>query len=146
MERNKHLSTGEPIYWPSDRNKLPDLVGFCVTKGIPQGFAVAKSCFCNVQIHYMGEFWWLTLFGKLNCYIGLWIHGKLLVDRRTQANSNITCYLVTKNVKWLQLGTYPNEEGNNGPPKKVSDKSTAEELGTYCRKRSKWPEVEVWTS
>jgi hypothetical protein len=28
MERNnlKHLSTGEPTYWPSDRNKLPDLV------------------------------------------------------------------------------------------------------------------------
>jgi hypothetical protein len=27
------------------RNKLPDLVDFCVTKGIPQDFAVAKSCF-----------------------------------------------------------------------------------------------------
>jgi hypothetical protein len=47
MERNnlKHLSLGEPTYWPSDRNKLPDLVGFCVTRAIPQGFAVAKSCF-----------------------------------------------------------------------------------------------------
>jgi hypothetical protein len=47
MQRNnlKHPSTGEPTYWPSDRNKLPDLVGFFVTKGIPQDFAVAKSCF-----------------------------------------------------------------------------------------------------
>jgi hypothetical protein len=47
MEKNnlKHLSTREPMYWPSDRNKLPDLVDFCVTKGIPQDFAVAKSCF-----------------------------------------------------------------------------------------------------
>jgi hypothetical protein len=47
MERNnlKHLSTGEPTYWPSDRNKLPDLVDFCVTKGIPQDFPVAESCF-----------------------------------------------------------------------------------------------------
>jgi exonuclease III len=47
MERNnlKHLSTGEPTYWPSYRNKLPDLVDFCVTKGIPQDLAVAKSCF-----------------------------------------------------------------------------------------------------
>jgi hypothetical protein len=26
-------------------NKLPDLVDFCITKGIPQVFAVAKSCF-----------------------------------------------------------------------------------------------------
>jgi hypothetical protein len=43
IERNnlKHLSAGEPTYWPSDRNKLPDLVDFC----IPQDFAVAKSCF-----------------------------------------------------------------------------------------------------
>jgi hypothetical protein len=47
MERNnlKHLSTGEPTYWQSNRNKLPDLVDFCVTKGIPQDFAVANSCF-----------------------------------------------------------------------------------------------------
>jgi hypothetical protein len=46
MERNnlKHLSMGEPTYWPSDRNKLPDLVDFYVTKSIPQDFAVAKSC------------------------------------------------------------------------------------------------------
>jgi hypothetical protein len=41
----KHLSMGEPIYWPSDRNKLPELVDFCVTKGIPQDFVVAESCF-----------------------------------------------------------------------------------------------------
>jgi hypothetical protein len=47
MERNnlKRLSMGEPTYWSSDRNKLPDLVDFYVTKGIPQDFAVAKSCF-----------------------------------------------------------------------------------------------------
>jgi hypothetical protein len=47
MERNnlKHLSTGEPTYWPTDRNNLPDVMDFCVTKDIPQDFAVAKSCF-----------------------------------------------------------------------------------------------------
>jgi hypothetical protein len=46
MERNnlKHPSTGDPTYWSSDRNNLPDLVDFCVTKGIPQDFAVGKSC------------------------------------------------------------------------------------------------------
>jgi hypothetical protein len=45
MERNnlKHLSMREPTYWPSDRNRLPDLVDFCVTKGIPQDFAVANN-------------------------------------------------------------------------------------------------------
>jgi hypothetical protein len=47
MERNNliHLSTEEHTYWPSNRNKLRDLVDFCVMKGIPQDFAVAKSCF-----------------------------------------------------------------------------------------------------
>jgi hypothetical protein len=47
MKRNNlgHLSMGEPTFWPSDRNKLPALVDFCVTKGIPKDFAVAKSCF-----------------------------------------------------------------------------------------------------
>jgi hypothetical protein len=37
MERNnlKHLTMREPTYWPSDKNKLPDLVDFCVTKSIP---------------------------------------------------------------------------------------------------------------
>jgi hypothetical protein len=35
-ERNnwKHLSTAEPTYWSSDRNKLPDLVDFCVRKKV----------------------------------------------------------------------------------------------------------------
>jgi hypothetical protein len=47
MERNnlKHLPTGEPMYWPSDKNKLSDLVDFYVVKGVPQDFAVAKSYF-----------------------------------------------------------------------------------------------------
>jgi exonuclease III len=37
----RHLSTGEPTYWPSDRHKLPDLLDFCVTKGIPPNSAAA---------------------------------------------------------------------------------------------------------
>jgi hypothetical protein len=39
-----HLSTGHPTYWPSDVHKIPDLIDFCVTKGIPPDFAVAHSC------------------------------------------------------------------------------------------------------
>jgi hypothetical protein len=31
----RHLSSREPTYWPTDRNKLLDLVDFCITKGIP---------------------------------------------------------------------------------------------------------------
>jgi hypothetical protein len=28
-DNSKHLFSGEPTYWPSDRNNLPDLVNFC---------------------------------------------------------------------------------------------------------------------
>jgi hypothetical protein len=41
----RHLSTGEPTYWPSNLHKLPDLVDSCVTKGIPPSSTVAQSCF-----------------------------------------------------------------------------------------------------
>jgi hypothetical protein len=53
MESNnlKHLSIGEPTYWPSDSNKLPNLADFCVTKAIPQDIAVAKSCFVLSSDH-----------------------------------------------------------------------------------------------
>jgi endonuclease/exonuclease/phosphatase family metal-dependent hydrolase len=48
----KHLSMGEPTYWPSDRNKLLDLVDCCVTKGIPQDFTVAESCLDLSSDHF----------------------------------------------------------------------------------------------
>jgi hypothetical protein len=41
----RHLSSGEPTYWPTDGNKLPDLVDFCITKGISPNYVFAKSCF-----------------------------------------------------------------------------------------------------
>jgi len=30
-----YVSTGEPTYWPSDKRKIPDILDFGVTKGIP---------------------------------------------------------------------------------------------------------------
>jgi hypothetical protein len=45
VENVRHLSFGEPTYWPTDRNKLPDLVDFCITKGISLNHVFAKSCF-----------------------------------------------------------------------------------------------------
>jgi hypothetical protein len=41
----RHLSSGEPTFWPTDLNKLPDLLDFCVTKGIHSNFTTAKSGF-----------------------------------------------------------------------------------------------------
>jgi hypothetical protein len=34
-ENLMYVSTGEPTYWPSDKRKVPDLLDFGVTKGIP---------------------------------------------------------------------------------------------------------------
>ena len=41
----KCISTGEPTYWPSDRNKQPDLLDFCITKGIDNKKIKITSCF-----------------------------------------------------------------------------------------------------
>lgn len=38
-----HISSGYPTYWPSDCNKVPDLIDFCVTKGIPANIVSSKS-------------------------------------------------------------------------------------------------------
>lgn len=47
MEKNdlRHLSTGEPTYWPSDRRKVPDLLDFCIIKGIDLKKCSIESCF-----------------------------------------------------------------------------------------------------
>lgn len=39
-----HLSTRHPTYWPSDSNKIPYLIDFCVTKEIATKKFTAESC------------------------------------------------------------------------------------------------------
>ncbi|KAJ8737403.1 hypothetical protein PYW07_000674 [Mythimna separata] len=64
-KRMSSLSTGEPTYWPTDRNKLPDLVDFFVTKNVCHKFTQIESCLdgssdhtpiilrlCKTAIHY----------------------------------------------------------------------------------------------
>ena len=38
------ISTGEPTHWPSDTNKLPDLIDFAVVKGLNSSRITAESC------------------------------------------------------------------------------------------------------
>lgn len=40
----QYVSTGEPTYWPTDLNKIPDLLDFCITKGIAPSYMQARSC------------------------------------------------------------------------------------------------------
>ncbi|CAB0036920.1 unnamed protein product [Trichogramma brassicae] len=39
------VSTGEPTYWPTDRNKTPDLIDFAVISGLNSNDFYASSCF-----------------------------------------------------------------------------------------------------
>ena len=38
-----HTSSGNPTYWPSDLNNLPDLIDFCVTKSISANLTKVES-------------------------------------------------------------------------------------------------------
>ena len=40
-----YIATGEPTYWPSDLNKIPDLLDFAITKGISDIYSEIKSNF-----------------------------------------------------------------------------------------------------
>ncbi|EFN60866.1 hypothetical protein EAG_16010, partial [Camponotus floridanus] len=33
-----YLSTGQPTYWPINRRKVPDIIDFCITKGIAENY------------------------------------------------------------------------------------------------------------
>jgi hypothetical protein len=41
----RYFSTGEPTYWPTDLTKLPDLLDFLVTRGIPAIYIQVESVF-----------------------------------------------------------------------------------------------------
>lgn len=45
MQHNNlgQISTAEPTYWPTDRSKIPDLLDFCITKGISTNYTNAVS-------------------------------------------------------------------------------------------------------
>lgn len=43
MENLEAVSTGEPIYWPTDSRKILDVINFCVVKEIHKRYMKAKS-------------------------------------------------------------------------------------------------------
>lgn len=43
-ENFDYVSTGEPTYWPTDLSKTPDLIDFCVMKGIDKNKITTESC------------------------------------------------------------------------------------------------------
>ena len=59
-----HISSGSPTYWPSDLNKTPDLIDFCVTKGIPINHTKVESCLELSSDHTPVL---VTLFDRFKC-------------------------------------------------------------------------------
>lgn len=47
--RYSYLSTGEPTYWPTDREKMPDLLEFFVVQGVSNNYTTVES---NYDIFY----------------------------------------------------------------------------------------------
>lgn len=40
-----YISTGEPTYWPTDANRVPDLLDFFITRGVAQNYTYIQSYF-----------------------------------------------------------------------------------------------------
>ena len=59
-----YISSGSPTYWRSDLNKTPDLIDFCVTKGIPINHTKFESCFELSSDHTSVL---VTLFDRFKC-------------------------------------------------------------------------------
>lgn len=47
----QHLSTGEPTYWPTDPNKVPDLLDFYIINGISANYLDVKSSYDVTSDH-----------------------------------------------------------------------------------------------
>jgi hypothetical protein len=52
QEKNySFLSTGRSTYWPTDGNKIPDLLDFFVTNGISLAYTDIQSCYDLTSDH-----------------------------------------------------------------------------------------------
>ena len=51
QEKNSSfLSTGSPTYWPTDDNKIPDLLDFFITNGISTTYTDIDRYICQLQL------------------------------------------------------------------------------------------------
>lgn len=47
----EQISTNQPTYWPSDSNKIPVVIDFCITKGIDTKIGMAEFCLDLLSDH-----------------------------------------------------------------------------------------------
>lgn len=112
-----HLSTGEPTYWPADRSKTPDVIDFCVFKGIPKKH--------------------LTMCSSLELSSD---HSPLIME----VNSNVIevakePHLCNKYTDWVQFRHFISDHlDSNSPLKTATDIETAVEHFNTLVQKAAW--------
>ena len=97
-----HKSTGQPTYWPTDRRKVPDLIDFCVTKGIAENHLVAESCYDLSSDH-----------------------SPIIITASTKIiDRELVSRLYNKNTNWNKYGTLINNTVTCNIPLKNADEIT----------------------
>ena len=100
------ISTGEPTHWPSDKNKLPELIDFAVAKGITSNSTTATSCLDLTSDH-----------SPIIIIIKSSINHK--------GNSNVYSNNFNNKVDWEKYRAILNENIScNVPPKTPEDQKT----------------------
>ncbi|KAG5310119.1 RTJK polymerase, partial [Acromyrmex insinuator] len=96
------ISTGEPTYWPSDSNKLPDLIDFAVSKGLNPFHVKAQSSLKLTSDHSPIL---VTVETKISLMdINNKLHNKNTdwTEYKTYINSNLTCNVSLKKPDELE--------------------------------------------
>lgn len=99
------LSTGQPTYWPTDPNKIPDLLDFFIVNGIGNNYIDVESCFDICSDH-------TPIIATISVTVIKKIHSPSLYNKHTDWNSfrswienNITLNLPLKSDTDIDIAT-----------------------------------------
>lgn len=111
------FSTGEPTYWPSDQRKIPDLIDFCVAKGISNERLVCKNS--------------LDLSSD---------HSPVIITLDKELQNNLQkCHLHNKKTNWTHFKTILSSKLNVKMPLKSEEEIIeATEYLTECIQEAAW--------
>lgn len=137
--RYSYLSTGEPTYWPTDREKMPDLLEFFVVQGVSNNYTTVES---NYDIFYDHSPVILTLSTTIICppknilltssrtnwdefrqYLDERVDLKIILkspDDINEAVDNIT-KLIQQSAQYATPKNSVKNNENNNIPKQIAD-------------------------
>lgn len=86
------VSSGHPTYWPSDNRKVPDLIDFCVTKGISTYYI---SCEASLELSSDHTPVFVTLQGEISTLAG----NSVLCTKKQTGISSRTLLIIRSALK-----------------------------------------------